>query len=144
MKKIKCSINIIIAFLIVTITLFFIPTNTYARYVECADTSPGSSSETTSSGVINPGDFKPPELTEEDTEIVTSKASIIINIIEIMGAIGSVIALMIIGIKFMLGSVEEKADYKKSMIHYIIGVFIFFTITRLLRVVIKIVEEFNV
>lgn len=34
----------------------------------------------------------------------------------------SVITLVVIGIKYMFGSVEEKAEYKSSMIPYIIGV----------------------
>lgn len=34
----------------------------------------------------------------------------------------STITLVVIGIKYMFGSVEEKAEYKSSMIPYIIGV----------------------
>ena len=36
--------------------------------------------------------------------------------------IASVIILMILGVKYMLGSVEEKADYKKSFMPLIIGI----------------------
>lgn len=144
MKKIKCSINIIIVFLILTIALFFIPTNTYARYVEGAiDTTQSSSSDLTSSGVINPGNFEPPALTDEDTKDIMSKGATIVSVIRVIGIIVTVVSLMLMGIKYMTGSIEEKADYKKSMIPYIIGVFIFFALTQLLGVVIKIAEGFN-
>ena len=33
-----------------------------------------------------------------------------------------IIILMILGVKFMLGSVEEKAEYKKSFMPLIIGI----------------------
>lgn len=48
--------------------------------------------------------------------------SIIFGAIQGLGIGISVIVLLIIGIKYMMGSVEEKAEYKKSMIPYIIGV----------------------
>ena len=39
-----------------------------------------------------------------------------------VAVIAAVIILMILGVKYMLGSVEEKADYKKSFIPLIIGI----------------------
>ena len=49
-----------------------------------------------------------------------------ITYIAVTGSIVSVIALIFLGIKYMLGSVEEKAIYKKSLMPYIIGaVFVF-------------------
>lgn len=47
---------------------------------------------------------------------------IIFGAIQGIGIGISVIVLLIIGIKYMMGSVEEKAEYKKSMLPYIIGV----------------------
>lgn len=49
-----------------------------------------------------------------------------ITILSIIGSFISVIALIVLGIKYMLGSTEEKAEYKKSMLPYVIGaVFVF-------------------
>lgn len=45
----------------------------------------------------------------------------IITVISTIGSIVSVIVLVIIGIKYMLGSVEEKAEYKKTLLPYVIG-----------------------
>lgn len=129
------TLKIVIIFIVVSI-LFLIPTNAYAQCV--------LSEIKVATGIIDPGDFEPPDLTETDAEVVTSKASKITNVIGVIGIIVSVISLILIGIKFMTGSIEEKAEYKKSMIPYLIGVFIFFALTQLLRIIINISENFDV
>ena len=45
----------------------------------------------------------------------------IVKILQQIGVIVSVVALIIIGIKYLLASVQEKAEYKKTMMPYIIG-----------------------
>ena len=71
--------------------------------------------------VENPGFWEP---TIEDDSALTSKAGTVLYIINIIGVIVSVIVLAILGIKYMLGSLEEKAEYKKSMPTYLIGIFL--------------------
>ena len=55
------------------------------------------------------------------------KLNIIFFAVRIIGRTLSVIILSVIGIKYMLGSIEEKAEYKKTLIPYIIGAFLLFT-----------------
>ena len=43
-----------------------------------------------------------------------------------MGVIVAVVIILIIGIKYMVGSAEEKAEYKKTMIPYIVGAVLIF------------------
>ena len=44
----------------------------------------------------------------------------------IIGSAMSIITMILLGVKYMLGSVEEKAEYKKSLFPYMIGaVFVF-------------------
>ncbi len=50
-----------------------------------------------------------------------------LGIIRMVGVVLSVLMLIVIGIKYMLGSTEEKADYKKSLLPYVIGAAIVFT-----------------
>ncbi len=50
-----------------------------------------------------------------------------LGIIRTVGVVLSVLMLLVIGIKYMLGSTEEKADYKKSLLPYVIGAAIVFT-----------------
>ena len=47
------------------------------------------------------------------------------------------------GIKYMLGSVEEKADYKKDMIPYLIGAVLLFAITVIVKVLQQIGQSIN-
>lgn len=50
------------------------------------------------------------------------KAQQIMGMIRNASAIIAVIILMILGVKYMLGSVEEKAEYKKSFVPLIVGI----------------------
>lgn len=49
-----------------------------------------------------------------------------ISIIAIIGSAVAVISLIILGIKYMSGSVEERATYKKTLIPYVIGAILVF------------------
>ena len=50
----------------------------------------------------------------------------IVSIITTIGIIVAVIVLLILGIKYMMGSASEKAEYKKTMIPYLIGAVLIF------------------
>ena len=61
-----------------------------------------------------------------DTKDVTKWSNNIINIVAIVGSAASIVILIVLGVKYMLGSAEEKAEYKKTLLPYIIGaVFVF-------------------
>ena len=45
----------------------------------------------------------------------------VVQIISTIGSILSVIVIIVLGIKYMMGSVEEKATYKKTLLPFIIG-----------------------
>ena len=60
-------------------------------------------------------------------EKLSNRVGKILGIIRIIGTVTSVVMLIVIGIKFMLGSVEEKAEYKQSLKPYIIGALLLFT-----------------
>lgn len=57
-----------------------------------------------------------------NSKALTDKASNIMGLIRNVAIIASVIILMVLGVKYMLGSVEEKAEYKKSFIPLIVGI----------------------
>ena len=59
----------------------------------------------------------------------------IVGILRTIGIILSVVILIILGIKYMMGSAEEKADYKKSMIPYIVGAALIFAASSLAEVI---------
>ena len=74
----------------------------------------------------NPDSWKP--TIGAETELV-EKAGIVLGIINVIGIVCSIIILIILGIKYMLGSVEEKAEYKKAILPYIIGFFLLVSAT---------------
>lgn len=51
----------------------------------------------------------------------------IITVLTTIGSVLSVVVLIVIGIKYMLGSVGEKAEYKKTLVPYVIGAILVFT-----------------
>ena len=61
----------------------------------------------------------------------------IIGIVRFFGVWASVAVLIIIGIKYMMGSIEEKAEYKKSMLPYVIGAVFVFAAVNIVDVIYK-------
>lgn len=57
----------------------------------------------------------------KNQQTITQKVSNILATIKWIAAIVAVIIVAILGIKYMLGSVEEKAEYKKSFVPLIVG-----------------------
>ena len=90
---------------------------------------------------IDPGDWEPTDFTPADTQKITSVASTIVAIIRVIGIIVMVIVLIVIGIKYMVGSASERAEYKKTMLPYIIGAVIFFSLSQLLALIIGFLED---
>lgn len=78
-------------------------------------------------GLNGNGDVQTNDLTKLGNNIVT--------IIQVVGIVIAVIVLLVIGIKYMMGSASEKAEYKKTMIPYIVGAVLIFAGTSLVRVI---------
>ena len=69
------------------------------------------------------------------TNDLTKVGNNIVTIIQVVGIVIAVIVLLVIGIKYMMGSASEKAEYKKTMIPYIVGALLIFAGTSLVRVI---------
>ena len=80
-------------------------------------------------------DIKPN--TKVQSTNLTNIGSNIAGIIRNVGIVLAVVILMILGIKYMVGSAEEKADYKKSMIPYLVGAIILFGAAGIAQVVVS-------
>ncbi len=59
----------------------------------------------------------------------------IVGLVQTVGVVIAVVILLVLGIKYMMGSAEEKADYKKSMIPYIVGAILIFASTTIVNIV---------
>lgn len=88
---------------------------------------------------FNPDDYQPIIDNSGDTKITTITGQIV-GAIRILGIIILVITLAIIGIKFMLGSADEKAEYKKIMLPYLIGALLTFSGTELVQYIYNVMK----
>lgn len=82
----------------------------------------------------NPNSYNGVTQGSKDTALITMGGKVL-GIINTIGVVASVIILMIIGIKYMLGSVEEKAGFKESMMGYVIGTIMVFGITTIANII---------
>ena len=122
MKRVKL-IALILILLIFYLILFpySVNANTIAKtdYLE-----PGTSKTDDLYGIIDPDDYEPGTLKQEELGRLPSITGNILATIKNIGIIIAVIILSIIGLKYIFGSLEEKAEYKENMTLYVIGCFL--------------------
>lgn len=68
------------------------------------------------------------------SELVTTGINLV-SIITSIGIVVSVIAIAILGVKYMLGSVEERADYKKTLMPYLLGATLVFGASTIAQII---------
>ena len=119
----KKTINILIILMLLCI-LVILPSVAYA-----------------SNGTFDASTYQPSSTTDATgASKIQDLGNVMISVIRTVGTIISVAILSIIGIKYMTGSVEEKAEYKKTMIPYVIGAVILFGITSFLGIILDLVK----
>ena len=74
------------------------------------------------------------------TELTTIMASVL-DVIRLAGAGIAVIILLVIGIKYAIASVGERADIKKYAINYVIGALVLFGATGILSILKNLITE---
>lgn len=57
----------------------------------------------------------------DGTDGVAKIGGQVADILTTVGIVVAVIVILILGIKYMMGSASEKAEYKKTMIPYVVG-----------------------
>lgn len=121
MKKI--SVILIISLLIGILFInFILPNYSYAEDLGLGNLNSYKGSNP------NPEDF-------------TKRVEKILGIIQVVGTVVSVAILIVIGIKYMTGSIEERAEYKQSLKPYLIGAFLLFTGTLVPQFIYKISQN---
>ena len=83
---------------------------------------------------ITPSNVVGKENVNGSTQILNVGNSMV-GILRTVGIVLSVIILIVIGIKYMMCSAEEKADYKKTMIPYVVGAGVLFAASALAEVI---------
>ena len=71
----------------------------------------------------------------QGTDEITNVGNSVVGILQVVGIVLSVIVLIVLGIKYMMGSAEEKAEYKKTMMPYIVGAALIFAASALAQVI---------
>ena len=84
---------------------------------------------------VDPGTWKNQSGDKIKTDDITNFSASLINVISIVGSAAAIITLIVLGIKYMMGSAEEKAEYKKTMIPYIVGAVLIFAASTIAYVV---------
>lgn len=137
----KKSIIYYLINIFIVLVVLFMPINTYASIDETrvliAENSEGEGKFSSSLG-----DLEQYKGTSADSETLNDMAGNILGILKDIGAVLSVVIIMILGIKYMLGSVEEKAEYKKDFIPYIAGAILVFTVTLIPHIIYQFAQNF--
>ena len=61
------------------------------------------------------------------TDAIDKAGGKLLGVVQAIGVVLSVVVLAAIGVKYMMGSVEEKAEYKKTLMPYVVGAGLIFT-----------------
>lgn len=115
MKKYK---NIIL--IITIILLIFIPLNSFA---------------------IDFGAYKDIYNKPKGIDSLNTSAGKILGVVQAVGSGIAVIMLIVIGIKYVIASVDEKAKLKETLTVYIIGAILLFAGSNLLTIIVKFARE---
>lgn len=75
--------------------------------------------------VFNPSDVAD-NLSDDGLQGISVLGGKIVSAVTMVASIVSVLVLVILGIKYMMGSAEEKAEYKKTLIPYFVGAILVF------------------
>ncbi len=70
-----------------------------------------------------------------DAQEAIDGAGVVLGYIRVVGIIIAIGAIMVIGIKYMFTSIEEKAEYKKKTIPLIIGIILITAIVNILDMI---------
>lgn len=128
-------------FFVITILIIFIQIISYPIIsMGDANSTKESTSSSTSAGQtdgdkLGLGNLDDYKGTKTNSPLFQNKLKVIFTALRIIGTVLSVIILIIIGLKYMLGSVEEKADYKKTLVPYLVGTFFLFATTLLPQII---------
>lgn len=134
-KNIKL-INKIVEILIVLIMLSTVFSNiVYAKPAPPGGyTDTGTGGDTTKYKIIDTNKYAPGN-DAMDSPKAAAIAGTVLNVVQVIGIILAVGCISIVGIQYMVGSVEQKAEYKKTMTAMIVGAILLVSTTTIVKVI---------
>ncbi len=118
--RIKSNVFILILLFFIFVNIFNVTTS-MAALEKLPDVGVDINKKYGTTGTIDPDNYNPDDLTKGDSQLVLDKAGVILGAVRNISVVVAVITLMVIGTKYILGSVEEKANYKATLLPYVIG-----------------------
>ena len=92
---------------------------------------------------VTPDMFNGGGIQSEDASNLIDFGGQIVAVVRTVGVLVAVVILLVLGIKYMVGSAEEKADYKKSMIPYLVGAVLIFAASAVTGIVYDMANALN-
>ena len=92
---------------------------------------------------LKPDEYKPEKITAQEGGRAIEMAGKILKIVRTCGVVAAMVVLSIIGLKYMLASLDEKANYKENMIPYIVGCALLVLCTTLPSIIYSIVQKYE-
>ena len=96
---------------------------------------------TTVFAAVNPDSITAEKGTNAD-DAITNIGSTILSVVTSVGIVLAIVIVAIIGVKYIMGSTEEKAEYKKTMIPYLVGAVLVFGASAIGKAVIEMGKSF--
>lgn len=128
--KNKLTKNLFIIILVTLVLCAFLPNKIYA-----VDNIISSGKD-----FVNKGEGQDNPI---DEEALRDTSSYIYNVLFTIAVVLAFVIGMIIGIQFIMGSVDEKAKIKETLVPYVIGVFIIFSAFGIWKIVMSIGNSFE-
>ena len=88
-----------------------------------------------------PGDYNGTTFSGSDN--VDKIGKNIVGVIRMVGSAIAVITMIALGIKYVMGSTEERAEYKKSMMPYLIGALLLFGTSTVISIIYNFAKGIN-
>lgn len=130
MKMKKKNVTMILIFSLIVALIFMIPTISNAKdviYKEPSVNSSGTDKDGLDDMINDAQDFENREIEDEnvvqidDPGKLSDFSSSLYTILLTAATAVTIIIGIVLGIKYMVGSVEEKAEYKKMLVPYLAG-----------------------
>lgn len=93
---------------------------------------------------IDPDDYKPPAINTVREQPLIDLGNKIVGGIMAVGTVVAVVMVMVTGIQYMTGSIEQKAEYKKTLGPKLLGAFLIFSTCTLIKLIFNIVTNIDV
>ncbi len=83
-------------------------------------------------------EYKPNDISRTEASKIESIISTILSVITSIAMVVAIVMIAVLGFKYMIGSVEEKAEYKKDLIPYFVGAILVFGITAFIKILMQV------